>query len=102
MGWREALAVTMADEQNDNGDGTRSDVYFAPNPSHVAWVEGSMRRLSAADRIDLARELLEGTGRAVAETVPTMAPATVDAASFVAGVIDGWNSCRAAMLGDEG
>lgn len=63
MGWREALAVTMADEQNDNGDGTRSDVYFAPNPSHVAWVERSMRRLSAADRIALARELLAGTGR---------------------------------------
>lgn len=98
MGWREALAATMADEQNDNGDGTRSDMYFVPNPLHVAWVEKSMRRLSEPDRIALARELLAGTGR---EATHDDAPCQMTGEQADAWA-SGYNAARAAMLGDEG
>lgn len=90
MGWRKVLAQTLADAQNDNGDGTRSDVYYPPNPRAAAWVETALRAMPAPDRIALARELLAGTGRVVARDVPGSV------------ICDpwwmGWDACRQAML----
>lgn len=52
--------------------------------------------LSPADRIALARELLEGTGRVVARDVPRRTdPVFGDRAN---GFNEGWNACRSEML----
>lgn len=69
---------------------------------------GALVRLAAAltampvpDRIALARELLAGTGRAVVVPVgKDEAQETWD--DYRRGERDGWNACRAIMLGDEG
>jgi hypothetical protein len=71
MDWRDVLAQALADAQNDNGDGTRSDVYYPPNPRAAAWVETALCAMPTPDRIALARELLAGTGQTVA---PAPAP----------------------------
>jgi hypothetical protein len=71
----------------------------------IEW--GSLRRdavgnrlltMPPADRIALARELLEGTQRVVAREVEAQ-PAYLPPNSAL---MLGWNAARAAMLGDEG
>lgn len=107
MGWRDKLAKTLADEQNDNGDGTRSDVYYPPNPKLAAWAERALRAMPAPDRIGLARELLAGTGRVVAREVRPYPDEVEYTPPLMANPdfewwMGGWNACRAAMLEDEG
>lgn len=82
MGWREVLAQTLADAQNDNGDGTRSDVYYPPNPRAAAWVEVALHAMPDPDRIALARELLAGTG---CEVIDENGKDIIRAISYTAG-----------------
>lgn len=58
-----------------------------------------MQKLPTPDRIALARELLEGTGRVVARDVgEKLVPQWRQDACLA----DGWNACRAAMLKEDG
>ncbi len=59
------------------------------------WANAIVAAIPPADRIALARELLEGTGRVVARDVEAPEVAT----SWFAG---GWAACRATMLADDG
>ena len=59
---------------------------------------GCSDRHAAPDRIALARELLDGAGRVVAPDCGEIAVVDADTMERM----DGWNDCRAAMLGDEG
>lgn len=61
------------------------------------WLLARLMEEPPADRIALARELLEGTGKVVAEPIDRRHTTTP-----VDGYNAGWNACRAAMLGDEG
>lgn len=86
MGWRERMVE--AAEAADPGYGG------CINEGELA--EGVLA-MPEPDRIALARELLAGTGRVVAEPVDRRHTTTP-----VDGYNAGWNAARAAMLGDEG
>lgn len=58
---------------------------------------GVLLAMPPADRIALARELLKGTQRVVAEPIDRRHTTTP-----VDGYNAGWNAALAAMLGDEG
>ena len=62
------------------------------------YAGSALNHAPPADRIALARELLEGTGRVVAREVEAQ-PAYLPPNSAL---MLGWNAARAAMLGDEG
>ena len=85
MGWRENVAGMMAIAQNN------------PTPLTPDTFLAFAAHWPPADRIALARELLVGTGRVVAEPIDRRHTATP-----VDGYNAGWNAARAAMLGDEG
>jgi hypothetical protein len=57
-----------------------------------------LRRASEADRLALARELLAGTGRVVARVPDAQPVGDVDDTGYDWN--DGWNACRAAMMGE--
>ena len=61
------------------------------------YAGSALNHAPPADRIALARELLEGTGRVVASD-----PGKRFTTTPVDGYNAGWNAARAAMLGDEG
>ena len=90
MGWREALEEQLWALCDGCRIEVRSSLFAMPTP----------------DRIALARELLEGTGRVVAReleevaTVPYISGAN-SAYSYNAGYSDGHNACRAAMLAPD-
>ena len=84
MGWRSSYTRIL---ERDEPDGI---TYAA-----LKRVEAAMLSMPHPDRIALARELLEGTGRVVARDVDAPEIAT----SWFAG---GWVACRATMLADDG
>ena len=88
MGWREEFANTF-DVLRNGQLGTTEDA--------LAW----LLSLPPADRIALARELLQGTGRVVARDVgewPDKRAQLSDAQGYYRAA---WNACRAKMLEDE-
>lgn len=64
-------------------------------PPNLRGWPSALLTMPTPDRIALARELLEGTGRVVARDVDAPEIAT----SWFAG---GWVACRATMLADDG
>lgn len=92
MKWREVLpAVRHA------MNGQRVTVYMGETTerAEARHAEAGLRRLMAYPevvRVALARELLAGTGRVVARDLGTIEDSEHG---------QGWNACRAAMLGDE-
>lgn len=108
MGWREKLA-----------DVAKAAVFWCdgkPDRNLAAALSEDVLTFPLSDRIELVRELLAGTGWVVAVTTPETVPwrygdawdgiqdaATEEALDALCnGYADGWNACRAAMLGDEG
>lgn len=84
MGWRERLDVIL--KNCWEGVGCTDEERDA-----------ALLDMPPADRIALARELLEGTGRVVASD-----PGKRFTTTPVDGYNAGWNAARAAMLGEEG
>ena len=60
---------------------------------NTGWICRDILAMPAPDRIALARELLEGTGRVVARDVPVSNKAEP--------WWSGWNACRGSMMGGE-
>lgn len=97
MGWREALRRLL------------EMAHHNPTPFEANTFMAFVADWPAPDRIALARELLEGTGRVVArdvaaiEGVGELMVADNDRMrhAMVAARAAGWNACRAAMLGDD-
>lgn len=83
MGWREDAELHKALRYLCHGVGSNEEVFAA------------LLSMPAPARIAFARELLAGTGRVVARDVyvPERYPSGSRAR-------DGWNACRAAMMGD--
>ena len=65
------------------------------------WTAALLLAMPPADRIALARELLEGTQRVVAREMEMFAEDRGQS-PFERGFDAGWNEAGAAMLGDEG
>lgn len=86
MGWREVIIQTVWDYTGCTD--MRAE-------TTCAGIEDRLAEMPPPDRIALARELLEGTGRVVARDVDAPEIAT----SWFAG---GWVACRATMLADDG
>jgi hypothetical protein len=82
MGSRDELATLL-------GWAHRNNTPFRPE-TFIGFVS----QWSDEHRIALARELLAGTGRVVARDVGELS------ANFDDNTRDGWNACRAAMMGE--
>ena len=85
MGWRDWMRNHVIAAHGVNPSVTEPDLAAA------------LLAMPTPDRIALARELLVGTGRVVAEPIDRRHTTTP-----VDGYNAGWNAARAAMLGDEG
>lgn len=117
MGWREVIAASQYDwdmgivggsqptwAEYRERDLENAALYETCGNCHAA----ALLAMPASDRIALARELLAGTGRVVARDVETLDPRVSAMPHMVSGDsygwrgchADGWNACRAAMLGD--
>jgi hypothetical protein len=107
-GWREVLAESQYDWDMGIVGGAQPTwaQYRQLDPENAALYETcgathakALLSMPSADRIALARELLEGTGMVVARDV---GPWDVGPVGFAGHKkrADGWNACRAAMMGD--
>ena len=110
MGWREVLAKSQYvwDMGVVGGEQIAWEQYRQIDPEYAALYETcavghsqALLSMPAADRIALARELLQGTGRVVARDVgewPDKRAQLSDAQGYYRAA---WNACRAKMLEDE-
>ena len=109
MGWREVIAASQYDwdmgivggsqptwAEYRERDLENAVLYETCGNCHAA----ALLAMPASDRIALARELLAGTGRVVARDAFILTSDAMGGAHGVELYCNGWNACRAAMLGD--
>lgn len=98
MGWREVIIQTVWDYTGCTD---------ARAETTCAGIEDRLAAMPPADRIAMARELLQGTGKCVARDVGDSdgnACLNPNAGAYDGtepAYAHGWNACRAKMLGDD-